>query len=644
MSSHKDNYYYHRKRRNINARSHIHSYSRNLRHSNEDRKDRYNREHRARGKTRNSRRTSSSRRTSYYDRGRNIWRTTNNQETHGIKRHRSSDTENRDRQKRRNNNAGYSHDTYSGSLKHDRKDRNSRDSWTRGKTRNSRRISSSRRTSYYDRGRNIWRTTNNQETHGIKRHRSSDTENRDRQKRRNNNAGYSHDTYSGSLKHDRKDRYSRDNWTRGKTHNSRRISSSRRTSYYDRGRNIWRTTNNQETHGIKRHRSSDAEKRGRHKRRNNNARLSHDDTYNIDKEKSHANLQPDLFLPQPQFTRNRFMLSPNDPATTPVTSQVDNFLADMRKMHEASSVQVEPLNNTISELYEILEKVGEGVYGIVFKARSRKTGQIVALKKIKMESEEELPLSLREIMLLRALQNDHIVNLLEAIITRDDVYLVFEYMEHDLKGVLYNPQLQLDVQHIKCLMLQLLEGLAVVHEHGILHRDIKCNNILLNNRGELKLGDFGLARRYNRKRQLDYTSHVVPLCYRAPELILGATKYGPGIDVWSVGCLLVELLARKPLFQGKNEWEQLNIIFQLLGSPSLEEWPDVIKLPQYYIMAPEMRQMSRFREEYKELLTPATMELAEALLTLNPERRPSARDALDFNFFKEEPMACLPEE
>ncbi|CAG8614123.1 9104_t:CDS:10, partial [Ambispora gerdemannii] len=314
---------------------------------------------------------------------------------------------------------------------------------------------------------------------------------------------------------------------------------------------------------------------------------------------------------------------------------------------DTSPIQATPLMNRPTELYEKLGQVGEGTFGKVYKARNRETGSIVALKKIRMEAEKEgFPLTaLREIKLLQSLRNDHIVTLLEIMVTSGVVYMVFEYMDHDLTGVLANPQIKFEVQHIKCLMKQLLEGLVVLHERGILHRDIKGSNLLLNNRGQLKLGDFGLARKYDNRRQQDYTNRVVTLWYRPPELCLGATEYGPEVDMWSAGCILMELFTRKPLFQGVDELTQLENIFQLLGSPSPEEWPHVVELPWYDLMTPATRWAPKLQEKFEGVLTAAAMELAEALLSLNPENRPTARKALNFSFFTEEmPTACSLEE
>jgi len=224
-----------------------------------------------------------------------------------------------------------------------------------------------------------------------------------------------------------------------------------------------------------------------------------------------------------------------------------------------------------ADIYERVDQVGEGTFGKVYKARVKGTGkqnlnlksEFVALKKILMENEKEgFPLTaIREIMILKRLNHKNIINLLEIVTSkpseknkfRGNVYLVFEYMEHDLSG-LVGRKYDFTVPIIKTIMKQLLLGLEYLHDNNIIHRDIKGANILINNKGELKLADFGLARLYNPDNKIpkNYTNKVVTLWYRAPELLLGENNYGPAIDMWSVGCVFSELLTGQPAFKGKK--------------------------------------------------------------------------------------------
>ncbi|CAJ0632155.1 9750_t:CDS:10 [Entrophospora sp. SA101] len=288
----------------------------------------------------------------------------------------------------------------------------------------------------------------------------------------------------------------------------------------------------------------------------------------------------------------------------------------------------------------------QNYYIKVYKAKNRETGEIVALKRIRMKSEKEgFPITaLREVKLLQSLNHGQIVKLNEIMVFKGVVYMVFEYMDHDLTGILGNVQVNFEHQHIKCLMKQLLEGLAYLHENGVLHRDIKGSNILLNNRGELKLADFGLARQFHPKRMHDYTNRVITLWYRPPELCLGATQYGPEVDLWSAGCIMMELITKKAIFPGNDEISQLEYIYKLMGTPTVDDWPSLIDLPWHGILQfSDYKPM--FRETYGNYLTPAALELVEVLLSLNPSKRPTARKALEFSYFtEEEPFACSPSE
>jgi cyclin-dependent kinase 12/13 len=217
------------------------------------------------------------------------------------------------------------------------------------------------------------------------------------------------------------------------------------------------------------------------------------------------------------------------------------------------------------DMFEVIAQIGEGTYGQVYKAKDVDAGELVALKKVRLENEKEgFPITaVREIKILRQLNHKNIVNLREIVTDKQDAvdfrkdkgsfYLVFEYMDHDLMGLLESGMVDFNEVNNACIMKQLLDGLNYCHKKNFLHRDIKCSNILMNNRGEVKLADFGLARLYNAEdRQRPYTNKVITLWYRPPELLLGEERYGPAIDVWSCGCILGELFLKKPLFQVKQ--------------------------------------------------------------------------------------------
>ncbi|KAG8733981.1 kinase subunit of RNA polymerase II carboxy-terminal domain kinase I [Ceratobasidium sp. 414] len=289
--------------------------------------------------------------------------------------------------------------------------------------------------------------------------------------------------------------------------------------------------------------------------------------------------------------------------------------------------------------YQIICQVGEGTFGKVYKARSMSnTDTFVALKRIRMEGEKDgFPVTaMREIKLLQSLRHENVINLHEMMVSKGNVFMVFEYMDHDLTGVLSQTQFSFTPAHLKSLCAQMLSGLAYLHQKSVIHRDMKGSNILLNNHGELKLGDFGLARFYSKRRRSDYTNRVITLWYRPPELLLGATVYGPEVDMWSAGCIMLELFTTKPAFQGNDEIHQLDAISRVMGTPDVESWPGLIDMPWFELVKPPEPIKSHFRSSFNKYLSPAGLDLAESLLTYDPSKRASAAQALAAPYFVSE--------
>lgn len=301
--------------------------------------------------------------------------------------------------------------------------------------------------------------------------------------------------------------------------------------------------------------------------------------------------------------------------------------------------------------YDKLNDIEEGAYGWVARAKEIRTGKVVALKRLKLDTSESkktgLPeTGLREIQILKDCSHKNIVKLQEVVVGGntsriESIFLVLEFVEHDLKSILEDMPEPFLASEVKTLLLQLASGVAYLHDNWILHRDLKTSNLLLNNRGQLKIADFGMAR-YVGDPPPKLTQLVVTLWYRAPELLLGATTYGAPIDMWSVGCIFGEILTREPLLPGKNEVDTLTRIFELCGIPTDESWPGFRRLPNARsLRLPSAKNApaatgSVIRARFP-LLTTAGSALLSDLLSLNPESRPTAKETLRHEYFRQDP-------
>lgn len=283
--------------------------------------------------------------------------------------------------------------------------------------------------------------------------------------------------------------------------------------------------------------------------------------------------------------------------------------------------------------YEKLEKIGEGTYGTVFKAKNKETQEIVALKRVRLDDDDEgVPSSaLREICLLKELKHKNIVRLHDVLHSEKKLTLVFEYCDQDLKKYFDACNGEIDPDVVKSFMFQLLRGLAFCHSHNVLHRDLKPQNLLINKNGELKLADFGLARAFGIPVRC-YSAEVVTLWYRPPDVLFGAKLYTTSIDMWSAGCIFAEMAnAGRPLFPGNDVNDQLRRIFKLLGTPTEETWPGISKLPEFqpFPLYPVTTPLSSIVPS----LSSKGRDLLQRLLVCNPSLRLSADEGLMHSYF-----------
>jgi serine/threonine protein kinase len=220
------------------------------------------------------------------------------------------------------------------------------------------------------------------------------------------------------------------------------------------------------------------------------------------------------------------------------------------------------------------------------------------------------------------------------------LYMVFSFMEHDLTGLIERKDVRFSLPQVKCYLSQILTGIKYLHERGVLHRDVKGANVLINNRGELKLTDFGLSRPLEPGRTV-YTPGVYTRWYRPPELLLGSREYGTSADMWGIGCILAEMLTKRPTFPGEGDFEQLELISRVCGTPSSQTMPrykdydiaDKVHLPVY---------RRKLREIFGNL-DPLAVDLIDKLMVLDPEKRYSAEQAMQHDFFTSPPLPALPQ-
>ncbi|KAI2732191.1 hypothetical protein CBS147332_1330 [Penicillium roqueforti] len=281
--------------------------------------------------------------------------------------------------------------------------------------------------------------------------------------------------------------------------------------------------------------------------------------------------------------------------------------------------------------FQQLEKLGEGTYATVYKGRNNQTNELVALKEIHLDADEGTPsTAIREISLMKELHHENILALYDVVHTGENLVIVSEYMDKDLKRFMDDRGGALDLPTLKFFAYQMLRGIAYCHENSILHRDLKPQNLLISRDGDLKLADFGLARAFNIPVNT-FSNEVVTLWYRPPDVLLGSRSYDTSLDLWSAGCIIAEMYTGRPLFSGNANNDQLLKIFQVMGTPSERTWPGISQLPEFKPNFPIY--LSQDLRLLIPRMDPLGADLLERMLQLQPELRISAADALRHSWF-----------
>ena len=309
----------------------------------------------------------------------------------------------------------------------------------------------------------------------------------------------------------------------------------------------------------------------------------------------------------------------------------------------ARSVRVLGSTFNIDSRYEIIEILGSGAYGIVVSARDSKTGQLVAIKKIEkaFDHSEYTKRTLRELKILRLLDNENLLKIFSIQRPNSkeefaEIYVICELMETDLSSIIKSPQ-GLSDDHVQLIIYQILRGLNYMHSARILHRDLKPRNVLVNSSCDVKICDFGLARPYTdelRAKSCQMTDYVSTRWYRAPEVLLCYKEYSEVMDIWSVGCIMGEILLRRPLLPGSCTEHQIDLILNLLGTPDEDDIASIpSKKAQKFINKFEKRNGKKFGSVFRHA-SPEAVDLLRKMLQFNPCKRITAREALAHPYFR----------
>lgn len=292
----------------------------------------------------------------------------------------------------------------------------------------------------------------------------------------------------------------------------------------------------------------------------------------------------------------------------------------------------------VEDRYSGIKHLGKGAYGHVCAAKDRQTEKKVAIKKVSAAFSDyvDAKRTLREIRMLAHFDHPNIIKLVDLIPPAGsefkDVYLVLDFMESDLHKIIYSTN-KLKEDHFKYFLVQILRGLKYFHSAGVLHRDLKPSNLLINSDCEVKICDFGLARSFL-DRENKMSEYVVTRWYRAPEILCCCERYHTGIDVWAVGCIFGELLRRNPMFPGKNLHDQIETIFNILGTPSEEDMQFVKNQKARRFIASRRRYKKKSFKDMFSMWSPSAIDLLTRMLKWNPAKRITVEEALAHPFLR----------
>eukprot|EP00002_Diphylleia_rotans_P012765 TRINITY_DN2493_c0_g3_i2.p1 TRINITY_DN2493_c0_g3~~TRINITY_DN2493_c0_g3_i2.p1 ORF type:complete len:322 (-),score=68.47 TRINITY_DN2493_c0_g3_i2:878-1843(-) len=319
----------------------------------------------------------------------------------------------------------------------------------------------------------------------------------------------------------------------------------------------------------------------------------------------------------------------NSSAGRSTTTAVGTARTNPFSTHKYKVYPISGTNFEVSEKYQIIKPLGHGAYGIVCSAKNSETNEKVAIKKISNVFEDlvDTKRTLRELRLLRHLNHENIIKIRDIIppkrIDFDEIYIVNELMDTDLYQIIRSSQPLTD-DHVQYFIYQILRALKYIHSAGVIHRDLKPSNILVNENCDIKICDFGLAR-VSEKDLHEMTLYVVTRWYRSPELLVMNNEYSYAIDIWAVGCILAEFISRKPLFPGKDYRHQLDVVLDIMGTPSLEDIANVTNEKMRRRILEKPRKKRPFSSLFPRA-NPLAIDLMEKMLVFDPNKRISATE------------------